>query len=131
MEFNLFPGFIRNNEWNAPVGDGHDCESRLPSLPGLRTSRICARRAGWNASGKGAGVKDYTGGEAPPVFIMNAAFPQTAAEPAANPRAAVSGTAVSAPPGHRRSPRPWNRRLPSACRSRRPKRRRCRLHLQS
>ena len=73
MEFNLFPGFIRNNEWNAPVEDGHDCESRLRPLPGLRTSRICAWCAGGNASVKGVGVKDCTGGDcAPPVFVRNA-----------------------------------------------------------
>ena len=59
MEFNLFPGFIRNNEWNAPAVDGHDCESRLPSLPRLRTSRICAWRGGGNASGKGTEQSIY------------------------------------------------------------------------
>ena len=112
MEFNLFPGFIRNNEWNAPAVDGHDFESRLPSLPRLRTSRICAWRGGGNASGKGVGVNDFTGGEAPPVFIMNAVSHQTAAEASANPRAIAPDIAVSAPLGHRRSPRPWNRRLP-------------------
>ena len=110
MEFNLFPGFIRNNEWNAPVGDGHDCESRLRPLPGLRTSRICAWCAGGNASVKGVGVKDCTGGEAPPVFIMNAVSHQTVAEPSANPRAVAPDIAVSAPLGRRRNPRRWNRR---------------------
>ena len=110
MEFNLFPGFIRNNEWNAPVGDGHDCESRLRPLPRLRTSRICTWRGGGNASGKGAGVNDFTGGEAPPVFVRNAEFSQTVAEPSANPRAVAPDIAVSAPPGRRRNPRRWNRR---------------------
>ena len=108
MEFNLFPGFIRNNEWNAPVGDGHDCESRLRPLPRLRTSRICTWRGGGNASGKGAGVNDFTGGEAPPVFVTNAELPQAAAELCANPPAVSRGTAVSVPPGRRRSPRPWS-----------------------
>ena len=110
MEFNLYPGFIRNNEWNAPVGAGHDCESRLCPLPGLRASWICTWRGGGNASGKGAGVNDFTGGEAPPVFVRNAEFSQTAAEPSANPRAVAPDIAVSAPPGRRRNPRPWNRR---------------------
>ena len=113
MEFNLFPGFIRNNEWNAPVEDGHDCESRLRPLPGLRTSRICAWCAGGNASVKGVGVKDCTGGDcAPPVFVRNAEFSQTVAEPSANPPVVSPGTAVSVPLGRRSSPRRWNRRLP-------------------
>ena len=103
---------LPDNEWYAPAGDGHDCESRLRPLPRLRTSWICAWRAGGNAAGKGAGVNDFTGGEAPPVFVMNAVSPQTAAEPSANPPAIADGTAVSAPPGRRRSPRQWNRRLP-------------------
>ena len=44
---------LPDNEWDAPAGDGHDCESRLRPLPGLRASRICTWRGGWNASGKG------------------------------------------------------------------------------
>ena len=104
---------LPDNEWYAPAVDRHDCESRLCPLPGLRASWICTWRGGWNASGKGVGVKDCTGGDcAPPVFVRNAEFSQTVAEPSANPRAVAPGIAVSAPPGRRRNPRPWNRRLP-------------------
>ena len=69
---------LPDNEWDAPAGDGHDCESRLRPLPRLRTSRICTWRADGNASGKGIGVKDCTGGDcAPPVFVRNAEFSHT------------------------------------------------------